>query len=98
MEIVEAGLIRNGKVVMTITTVKSSELRDGDVVLTHGMRVKLDRPVATQLGANGLVFTWDGLVLNQAEVLAEGFITRGFIPDGRWTVQGNDLATWAVER
>ena len=92
-------------------TVKSSELRPGDVVLCHGMRVLIDGPIHTNpRGCSGLPVTYtNGRVLNRAEVselrIPHSFtaVTTGypsFEPTGehRWQVQGNDLATWTVER
>ncbi len=89
-------------------TVKTSELRVGDVVLTHGMRVRIDS-IKSYKGSTGLpAASCSGTVLNLAEVLEEGYVPASFLRtrksegysedrDDFWNVQGNDLATWQVE-
>lgn len=102
---------------MNTITVKTSELRDGDIVLTHGMRCLIDRPLQISnshpVARDGSRCRWtQALVLNREEV--PGHVVpvswtadwdrnrRGDdLPhDGehRWTIQGNDLASWYVER
>ncbi|WP_338781713.1 hypothetical protein [Streptomyces sp. DG1A-41] len=100
--------------------VVSSELRSGDVVITHGMRVLLSgEPDVTERGNSGVmrkVYGWAGRVTNLEEVKAEKLVPLGWLyPDkwgagegggwGKdwdaepsWRIQGNDLATWLVER
>lgn len=87
-----------------IMTLKSSELRKGDIVLEYGMHVRLDTALRTYTED---VFAWDGTVVNLAEVLADGFVPPSFLREwrngqlfrtNRWVVQGNDLATWRVQR
>lgn len=90
----------------TPITVKSSELREGDVVLSHGgMRVLLDGPVNVsepiEGHASGLPVYWqNGRVLNRADV-DERIIPLSFTAqsDGqhRWQIQGNDLVRWQIE-
>lgn len=92
-------------------TLSTPELRAGDVVLTHGMRVRL--PAEPRVYQNkGTVYAWDGTVENLDEVLEVGFVPRSFLCEerwvdgigwvceltGRWVIQGNELATWGVER
>ena len=72
-------------------TVPTSQLQKNDLVLTHGMRVRLDAPIPTY--RDGVV-AWSGIVTNYADVIAEGHIPASFIRDARWTIQGNDLAHW----
>ncbi|MGN9782777.1 hypothetical protein ACTMTF_15195 [Nonomuraea sp. ZG12] len=87
------------------------ELRAGDLVITFGMYVRLpDEPRVYQ--NNGTVYAWDGTVENLDEVLANGFVPRSFLSEerwddakgwvyeltGRWVIQGNELASWWVER
>lgn len=100
---------------ITTIQVATSELRRGDVVLSHGMRVLLDGECTSRVDTYGTgreVFWWDGLVLNPDDAINVYRIPRTFIGDyqwddsegwvfvqtNRWTVQGNDLARWAVER
>lgn len=89
-------------------TVKTSEIHVGDVVRTHGMRVRIDRIKAYE-GSTGLpAASCTGTVLNLAEVLEEGYVPASFLRtrksdgyaedrDDFWNVQGNDLAMWQVE-
>ena len=90
--------------------VPSSQLRQGDIVSTHGMLVLLDGPIQSRdYGSNGpdVVYWQRGLVINIDQVDDPWLVgmTREFqpwpnraIPTGehRWTIQGNDLARWAV--
>lgn len=98
--------------ITTINNVSTPDLRRGDVVLTHGMRVLLDgeRNSRTDMGRE--VIWWVGLVLNPDEAIDIYRIPRSFIGEhkwndnegwvfiqtNRWSVQGNDLARWTVER
>ncbi|MEV4454446.1 hypothetical protein [Microbispora sp. NPDC049633] len=91
----------------------TSQLRPGDIVLEFGMRVRLpEQEPRTWKGFQGrTVYAWKGQVENLDEVLAEGLVPRAFLCEdrwdggrwvceltGAWTVQGNDLAIYAVER
>ncbi|MGW0087866.1 hypothetical protein ACWDWS_02485 [Streptomyces sp. NPDC003328] len=100
--------------------VDTSELRPGDILTEHGMRVLLRGEPNTfpsyNSGEERTVYAWAGLVLNPEDVKAEGFIPYGWLfPDvwgkgehggwGKdfdaeptWTVQGNNLAHWSIER
>lgn len=76
--------------------VPSSALRTGDVVLTHGMRVLLDAPIRRYDHPYGPVFACLGTVLN-VDDLDESI--RFYVGESaRWTIQGNDLARWNVQR
>ena len=80
---------------------KSSELRTGDIVSTHGMHVLLDGPVKLSTSHPediGPVFWSSGLVLNEAEAVESLPMLRGLIRDGRWSIQGNDRVSWWVLR
>lgn len=82
---------------------KSSELRPGDVVITHGMRCLIDLDIKSGPDAyTGRVFFTSARVTNLEDVKREGFVPLGWLsPDGdarRWTLQGNDNASWPVER
>ena len=94
-----------------LITCTTHELRLGDVVHLFGMRVQLSRePHIVQ--RQRLVYAWVGDVLNPDETIAYGMVPRAFLGEHRWhegqgwvweqtnqwTVQGNDLALWAVER
>ncbi|MGW2496181.1 hypothetical protein ACWCV2_16985 [Streptomyces pseudogriseolus] len=88
----------------------SSQLAEGDIVRDHGMRVRLDELTTTE--RQGLtVYRWAGTVLNidevrEAQHVPMSFLRttkweagRGWVTDREdyWAVQGNKLATWAVE-
>lgn len=91
--------------------VPTSEIQPGDLVLTHGMRVRVSAP-RTYTDRDVTVYAFPGKVENLADVLAGGFILRSFLSESRWingegwrteltgawTIQGNDLARWVVER
>jgi hypothetical protein len=104
-------------------SLKTSEIRPGDVVVSHGMRVRIDRTLTFGCeghGHNGgtphsdetcTIYAHIGTVLNMAEVLNSKIVPASFLYSeerfnrgpghGRedyWTIQGNDLATWWVER
>lgn len=86
-----------------ISNLSTHELQAGDVVLRYGMRVLLpgDGEVSHSHSLDGPgapCLWWDGEILNVDEVLADGFVPRGFMHDGRWTIQGNGLARWTIER
>ncbi len=85
-------------------TVKTSQLRVGDIVGEHGMRVRIEA-VNEYPGTNSdlPVYSCPGTVLNVAEVREAGIVPMYFLrcdvhPGGAcWHIQGNDLATWTVE-
>lgn len=91
---------------MTTTVIrKASELRNGDVVVTHGMRVLLDAPIRSYDDRGTTVYSCHGLVLNPeaVEALTDRFLWWAINDsrdngEHRWTVQSNDLHHgWAVE-
>ncbi|GAA5070485.1 hypothetical protein [Streptomyces similanensis] len=91
----------------TLTKKKSSQLERGDIVHTHGMRVRLDRLISRTGESECQVFAWQGTVLNLDEVLKAGHVPASFlrhwegpylVQNNRWSIQGNDLApAWTVE-
>ncbi|MDQ1016714.1 hypothetical protein [Streptomyces afghaniensis] len=100
--------------------VNTSQLRAGDVVITHGMRVLLsgepDMASSRNSGVTRTVYGWAGRVTNLEEVKTQDIVPLGWLyPDkwgagedggwGKdwdaepsWRIQGNDLATWLIER
>lgn len=96
---------------LTLTT---PELRRGDIVCEHGMRVLIDGdPQLSKSHPGNSTFYHRGLILNPDEVREAGFVPWGWLFDNsydyenrcwvktgepRWTIQGNELARWAVER
>lgn len=95
----------------TLQTLDTTQLRKGDIVHTHGMRVLLvsDADVYPN-GKHGETARFDGRVLNLAEVKEQGLVPASFLRtekweggwvvdrDDVWVIQGNELATWSVER
>lgn len=98
--------------------VVTSELREGDIVLEHGMRCLIDGPMRISTShpdrpglGDGKTRYYQALVLNRDEVSSSA-VPYGWTRDWnntftgstaengehRWTIQGNDLARWAVER
>lgn len=89
----------------------TSELRQGDIVHSHGMRLLIDGELHTDQRER-LVYWTQALVTNRNEVPNE-VVPFGWTADWkrtgwgearphngehRWTIQGNDLARWYVER
>ncbi len=91
---------------------KSSELRQGDIVLQFGMRLLIDQEIKDYSGAYGQVYHTSAKVLNPEEVKEEAYVPwswlfpdvfkggwrKDYDADPRWDVQGNDNAFWHVER
>lgn len=92
-------------------TLNTHELAVGDIVHLFGMRIHLSREPRIEQRER-LVYAWDGDVLNADETIAYGMVPKAFLGEhrwhddqgwvweqtNRWTVQGNELALWAVER
>jgi hypothetical protein len=103
---------------MTETTetarVHTGELRVGDIVLSYGMRIRIDaiREHRDEGSHGGVFWSSSGTVINLDEVREARFVPMSWLctetwvegeawtTDRRdfWNVQGNDLATWTVER
>jgi hypothetical protein len=98
-----------------LSRVKTGDIQVGDIVLEHGMRVRIDEIETYPGGPHGMgtVYACRGTVTNLIEVRQAGIVPRHFLfneprynggptADGAredyWVVQGNDLATWTVER
>jgi hypothetical protein len=82
--------------------VNTPALRNGDIVLTWGMRVKLSNRTETQYGDELPVIHFDGLVTNPDEVIPyivnKSMRTReGWEPGTYWAIQGNGFARWTRE-
>ena len=86
--------------------VKTSELREGDVVRAHGLRMLIDQPIRVSTcheyhEHRGHVLCTRALVITPERIEdIEDSMLRMFVRQdgGRWGIQGNDLATWCVER
>ena len=88
-----------------LLTLTTHDLRVGDIVRSHGMRILLDHEPTIWVdngGTGRTVYSWSGLVTNEADVLATNLIPRSWMhhdsTEARWNVQGNELARWNVER
>lgn len=104
----DAPVLKDLRPATTTVLRNSSELRQGDVVRYHGMRVRLDElncPPYTGYG-QALVYSWRGTVLNLHDVHAEGHVPKSFlrrwegsrlVREDVWTVQGNESVQWSVE-
>lgn len=91
---------------MRYEKVKSSEWRIGDVILTSGLQVRIDREIEEYAGwgnAPGPIFHTRGIVVNIEQIDASDEWLSRFVRsdrrdgDGgevRWTLQGNDHASW----
>lgn len=85
---------------MALEEVKISQLKKGDIVWSHGMRLRCgefevskSHPVAD----DGSLTRWcKGTVLNPEEVKAAGHVPVSWWKNG-WTIQSNDLARWTRE-
>lgn len=93
--------------------VKTSELQQGDVVNCHGLRCLIDGEINISQAHPGNDTRWTlALVLNRDEVPG-AVVPVGWTADWkrdargetlphdgehRWTIQGNDLASWYVEQ
>lgn len=80
----------------------SHELREGDIVVCHGLRCLIDSEPQVSLchptTENSPTIWQSALVIERAE---DSPVPRSWTmkPDGteRWTIQGNKLAAWRVE-
>jgi len=75
--------------------VSTDQLRPRDLLVHHGMRVRLGE--RNQYAGNSGEPAWwfPGTVQNMDEVFHRDHITAGLLhADGQWTIQGNDLADW----
>ncbi|MFJ9416658.1 hypothetical protein ACIRPT_21050 [Streptomyces sp. NPDC101227] len=93
-----------------ITIKDSSQLAQGDIVRTHGMRVRLDHG-ASSPRPDRTVYAWTGTVLNLDEVRAGDHVPVSFLRTYKWqpgtgwvtdredvwVVQGNEFVDWVVE-
>lgn len=74
-------------------------LQVGDIVLcAHGLRVELNQEPRVSTGNNAReVRSFTADALNADEAIGNGF-PADFLAEGTWVIQGNDLATWTIER
>lgn len=81
--------------------VTTDQLQPGDLVLSHGMRIRLGERNEYAGSYGGTAWWFPGTVENMSEVYQPDHVTAGLLKaDGQWTIQGNELATWwrVVER
>ncbi|NGO67001.1 hypothetical protein [Streptomyces boncukensis] len=93
-----------------VTIKDSSQLTQGDIVLDHGMRIRLDI-CTSRKESDYTVYAWRGTVLNLEQVREKGHVPMSFLRthvwkpgegwvtdrEDVWVVQGNELAEWTVE-
>lgn len=86
----------------TTERVPTSDLRADDVVLTHGLHVRLGerREYPDHAGTGTMVYAFTGTILNPEYLTTDAgrYSFGGIIAlDGSdgWTIQGNDYASWA---
>ena len=90
--------------------VPTSELREGDVVFNHGMRLRLGPVHVYDEFPRLPVYASVAVVENEEEAVAQGTVPRSWMhrdvfvngrwtrsPEATWTVQGNELARWTRE-
>lgn len=97
----------------TFLALNTTELRQGDIVVTHGMRVLLEtEPLVFPNGRGSETYQFGGRVVNLDEVRAAGAVPMSFLRTHKWTpgtgwtvdredvwpIQGNELAHWSVDR
>ncbi|WP_435057579.1 hypothetical protein [Streptomyces sp. bgisy060] len=94
-----------------VTVKNTSELALGDIIRTHGMRVRLDHGSA-HTRESGTFYTWTGIVLNLDEAHAQGLAPmsyqrtevwrpgQGWVTgrEAVWAVQGTSHTDWLVEK
>ena len=89
---------------VTLTGVKSSDLRAGDVVVSHGVRVRIPQPTKHEAWTDPkrtmqgrTIYYAVGTILNRDDL--PDSVARYLGPTRmEWTIQGNDLTTWTVDR
>jgi len=89
---------------VTLTGVKSSDLRAGDVVCAHGVRVLIPQPTTHEAWTDPertmqgrTIYYAVGTILNRDDLRDD--VSRYLGPTRmEWTIQGNDLTTWTVDR
>jgi hypothetical protein len=78
------------------------ELKTGDIVLNHGMKIQLGaREEFINTGNKRECVAFDGIILNVEEVNEQRYVPFFLRCDknklgNEWTVQGNELAVWEV--
>ncbi len=75
--------------------VTTDALEEGDVVHNHGMVIKLGERKTWDGGNGRTVYGFEGTVTNMEDLGEFASLFRGLLQaDGKWTIQGNDLARW----
>ena len=85
-------------------SVNTVQLQTGDIIRTHGLRVQAGEHHTWQADNGRTVHVFQGTILNPEYLQTDTgrYLFGGIIPlDGSdlgWTIQGNELAYWTVER
>ncbi|MEV5283380.1 hypothetical protein ACFYMW_35725 [Streptomyces sp. NPDC006692] len=104
----DAPALKDLRPATTTVSKASGELRAGDIVRVHGMRVRLDAPNPPHSTDtdDDVLHSWTGTVLNLADVHAAGHVPRShlrrwsgltLLREDAWTVQGADAVRRDVE-
>lgn len=83
---------------------KMSELREGMIVVAHGMELLLTEGYTRDYSEDTdycghpsrMVYGFVGVIQNLEEVEAEGSVPRSYRQRNRWTIQGNDYVSYKV--
>lgn len=77
---------------MKAEVLNTSQLKAGDRITMHGATILIEDMPNTYIGHGGrTVYSWPNLPIIKGEIDAFPWMRT-------WTVQGNDLAHWVVER
>ena len=76
---------------MTTRTLTTNKLRAGDRIHLHGAVIKLEGRPRTELRGRQTWFTWQNMAVVSGRI--DGLPTARL-----WTVQGDTMCFWRVER
>lgn len=77
---------------MKAVVLNTSQLRAGDRITMHGATILVEDEPNTYIGYGGCtVYSWPNLPIIKGEIDMFPWMRT-------WTIQGNDLANWVVER
>lgn len=81
---------------MKTTQIKSSDLRTGDLIRTHGCTVRINEVKHRDTEEPGFPVFWSvaTVIDNPENAIPRSYLDQG--PNGTltWQIQGNDRATW----
>jgi hypothetical protein len=79
------------------TTIKSSELRPGDLIKTYGCTVKINEVKSRADTEQGMPVFWSvaTVIDNPPNGIPRSYLDKAEDGSLTWRIQGNDRATWA---